>query len=116
MVPAVQVPVDRQLARVVGPLREPERVAAGRVAILPATVELVLLLVVAMDEVTSASAGQPVRIAHAVGGARALGARAGPCRRRDIRVEELETLRAKERIPGVRQHNTLYDGRYRVPT
>ncbi|MEU1156706.1 hypothetical protein ABZ369_27345, partial [Streptomyces sp. NPDC005918] len=26
-------------------------------------------------------------------------------------LAELKTLRAKERIPGNRQHNTLYDGR-----
>jgi glycerophosphoryl diester phosphodiesterase len=34
----------------------------------------------------------------------------------DFTLEELRTLRAKERIPQVRQRNTLYDGRYKVPT
>ncbi|MEV7423072.1 glycerophosphodiester phosphodiesterase [Streptomyces sp. NPDC091212] len=34
----------------------------------------------------------------------------------DFTLAELKTLRAKERIPGVRQHNTLYDGRWSVPT
>jgi glycerophosphoryl diester phosphodiesterase len=34
----------------------------------------------------------------------------------DITASELRTLRAKERIPDLRQHNTLYDDRYRVPT
>ena len=29
---------------------------------------------------------------------------------------ELKTLRAKERLPAVRQENTIYDGRYQVPT
>jgi glycerophosphoryl diester phosphodiesterase len=34
----------------------------------------------------------------------------------DFTLAELRTLRAKERIPQVRQHNTLYDGRYPIPT
>jgi len=34
----------------------------------------------------------------------------------DFTLAELRTLRAKERIPAIRQHNTLYDGRYQVPT
>jgi glycerophosphoryl diester phosphodiesterase len=34
----------------------------------------------------------------------------------DFTLAELKTLRAKERIPDVRQHNTLYNGRYQVPT
>ncbi|MEV8390320.1 glycerophosphodiester phosphodiesterase [Streptomyces sp. NPDC057539] len=34
----------------------------------------------------------------------------------DFTLAELKTLRAKERIPGVRQHNTLYDGRWEIPT
>ncbi|MDA3626034.1 glycerophosphodiester phosphodiesterase [Saccharopolyspora sp. WRP15-2] len=34
----------------------------------------------------------------------------------DFTLAELKTLRAKERIPDVRQHNTIYDGRYEVPT
>jgi glycerophosphoryl diester phosphodiesterase len=34
----------------------------------------------------------------------------------DFTLAELRTLRAKERIPALRQHNTLYDGRYQVPT
>ena len=34
----------------------------------------------------------------------------------DFTLAELETLRAVERLPQVRQENTTYDGRYRVPT
>ncbi|AWZ04113.1 MULTISPECIES: glycerophosphodiester phosphodiesterase [unclassified Streptomyces] len=34
----------------------------------------------------------------------------------DFTIAELKTLRAKERIPAVRQRNTLYDGRWDVPT
>jgi glycerophosphoryl diester phosphodiesterase len=34
----------------------------------------------------------------------------------DFTLEELKTLRARERIPEVRQRNTIYDGRYQVPT
>jgi glycerophosphoryl diester phosphodiesterase len=34
----------------------------------------------------------------------------------DLTLAELKTLRAKERLPLVRQENTLYDGRYEVPT
>ncbi len=34
----------------------------------------------------------------------------------DFTLKELKTLRAKERIPAQRQHNTLYNGRWDVPT
>ena len=34
----------------------------------------------------------------------------------DFTLAELKTLRAKERLPDIRQHNTMYDGRYQVPT
>jgi glycerophosphoryl diester phosphodiesterase len=34
----------------------------------------------------------------------------------DLTLAELLTLRAKERLPQVRQENTLYDGRWTVPT
>ena len=34
----------------------------------------------------------------------------------DFTLAELKTLRAKERIPGTREENTLYDGRWTVPT
>jgi len=34
----------------------------------------------------------------------------------DFTLAELRTLRAKERIPELRQRNTIYNGRYRVPT
>jgi glycerophosphoryl diester phosphodiesterase len=34
----------------------------------------------------------------------------------DFTLAELKTLRAKERIPAIRPRNTLYDGRYEVPT
>jgi glycerophosphoryl diester phosphodiesterase len=34
----------------------------------------------------------------------------------DFTLAELRTLRAVERLPAVRQENTMYDGRFRVPT
>ncbi|WP_299541638.1 glycerophosphodiester phosphodiesterase [uncultured Streptomyces sp.] len=34
----------------------------------------------------------------------------------DFTLAELKTLRATERIPGTRQENTLYDGRWEIPT
>ncbi|GGU18916.1 glycerophosphodiester phosphodiesterase [Lentzea flava] len=34
----------------------------------------------------------------------------------DFTLAELKTLRAKERIPAIRSRNTLYDGRFEVPT
>lgn len=34
----------------------------------------------------------------------------------DFTLAELKTLRAKERIPGTRRDNTLYDGRWTVPS
>jgi glycerophosphoryl diester phosphodiesterase len=34
----------------------------------------------------------------------------------DFTLAELKTLRAVERLPQVRQHNRLYDGRYEIPT
>ena len=34
----------------------------------------------------------------------------------DFTLAELKTLRAVERLPDVRQHNTLFDGRYEIPT
>ncbi|WP_156721542.1 glycerophosphodiester phosphodiesterase [Streptomyces apocyni] len=34
----------------------------------------------------------------------------------DFTLAELKTLRAVERIPGIRQRNTLYDGRWTVPS
>ncbi len=34
----------------------------------------------------------------------------------DFTLAELKTLRAKERIPAVRQENTIYDGRFEIPT
>ncbi|MEU8351133.1 MULTISPECIES: glycerophosphodiester phosphodiesterase [unclassified Streptomyces] len=34
----------------------------------------------------------------------------------DFTLAELKTLRATERIPGTRQRNTLYDGRWEVPS
>jgi glycerophosphoryl diester phosphodiesterase len=34
----------------------------------------------------------------------------------DFTLRELKTLRAKERIPQIRPRNTLYDGRYQIPT
>lgn len=34
----------------------------------------------------------------------------------DFTLRELKTLRARERIPAIRQRNTLYDDRYEIPT
>ena len=34
----------------------------------------------------------------------------------DFTLAELTTLRAKERLPQVRQENTMYDGRFEIPT
>src|SRR5256885_3238324 len=34
----------------------------------------------------------------------------------DFTLAELETLHAVERLPAIRQHNTMYDGLYQVPT
>ena len=34
----------------------------------------------------------------------------------DFTLAELKTLRARERIPQTRQRNTIYDGRYTIPT
>jgi glycerophosphoryl diester phosphodiesterase len=34
----------------------------------------------------------------------------------DFTLAELKTLHAKERIPDIRQHNTLWDGRYKILT
>ncbi|MEU4394151.1 glycerophosphodiester phosphodiesterase [Kribbella sp. NPDC023855] len=34
----------------------------------------------------------------------------------DFTLKELKTLRAKERIPALRQQNTVFDGKYQVPT
>jgi glycerophosphoryl diester phosphodiesterase len=34
----------------------------------------------------------------------------------DFTLAELRTLRAKERLPAVRQRNTIYDGRFQIPT
>jgi glycerophosphoryl diester phosphodiesterase len=34
----------------------------------------------------------------------------------DFTLAELKTLRARERLPAVRQENTMYDGRFEIPT
>jgi glycerophosphoryl diester phosphodiesterase len=34
----------------------------------------------------------------------------------DFTLAELKTLRAKERLPDIRQHNTIWNGRYTIPT
>jgi glycerophosphoryl diester phosphodiesterase len=34
----------------------------------------------------------------------------------DFTLSELKTLRAVERLPQIRQHNTLFNGRYQIPT
>src|SRR5437763_10191448 len=55
---AVQVRVDRQGAGVVPAHAQPDGVAAGHVPVLPAAVDLVLLLVVPVHQVLGATAGQ----------------------------------------------------------
>ncbi len=34
----------------------------------------------------------------------------------DFTLAELKTLRAVEQLPSIRRHNTLFDGRYEIPT
>ncbi|MGH9252499.1 MAG: glycerophosphodiester phosphodiesterase, partial [Acidimicrobiales bacterium] len=34
----------------------------------------------------------------------------------DFTLAELKTLRARERLPGIRAHNRFYDGRFEIPT
>ena len=34
----------------------------------------------------------------------------------DFTLAEIKTLRAEERLPDIRQHNTLYDGLFQIPT
>jgi glycerophosphoryl diester phosphodiesterase len=34
----------------------------------------------------------------------------------DLTLSELKTLRAKDRMPKIRQHNTIYNGHYTIPT
>jgi len=34
----------------------------------------------------------------------------------DFTLAEIKTLRAKERLPDIRQHNTIYDGLFQIPT
>ena len=34
----------------------------------------------------------------------------------DFTLSGIKTLRAKERLPDIRQHNTLYNGLYEIPT
>ncbi|MBE7212096.1 MAG: glycerophosphodiester phosphodiesterase [Gluconacetobacter diazotrophicus] len=34
----------------------------------------------------------------------------------DFTLAEIKTLRAKERLPGIRPENTVYDGRFEIPT
>ena len=63
----VQVLVDRQLGGVVGAHRQADGVTAGDVAVLPAAVDLVLLVVEAVHQVTRAAAGQAGAVQHAVG-------------------------------------------------
>src|SRR3954469_7565576 len=99
---AVQIPVDGQGPGRVIALRQTERVAAGRVAVLLAAVELVLLLVEAMDQVAGAAARQSVRVTYAVGrpeGVR-IGTRLRGCR--DVCVE-LERVAVVRRPPLVEE-------------
>src|ERR1700674_59369 len=58
MVLLVEVLIDRKRLRVVEALRQAARVAAGRVAILLAVVELILLLIEAVNDVFGAAARQ----------------------------------------------------------
>src|SRR3954447_2739032 len=76
----VQVAVNREVAGVIDALREAQRVTAGRVAVLLAPVELVLLLVEAMDQIARATTRQTRGVLRAV--------RAGPCRGRDELLDQ----------------------------
>src|SRR4029079_9070517 len=61
----VQVLVDRQLVGVVDTHRRPGRIAAGHIAVLLTTVQLVLLLIEAVDEVASTAARQALTVEDA---------------------------------------------------
>src|SRR5256884_4393884 len=63
MVFLVQVVIDRQGPGVEHPHGEPGRIAAGHISILLSTIELILLLVVAVNDVAGAAArlATPIR-------------------------------------------------------
>src|SRR5256885_16412564 len=63
----VQILVDRKILRFVNAHGETDGIAAGYVAILQAAVELVLLLVVAMDQVLRATARKTATLRDTVG-------------------------------------------------
>src|SRR5260370_13436677 len=67
MASLVQVLVDRKLLGVVHAHAETDRVATGDIAILLSAVQLVLLLVIAMDQVFRASPGKPLAFDDTIG-------------------------------------------------
>src|SRR4051812_12860498 len=97
---AMQVPVDGQPARCVVALGEAEGVATCGVAVLLPAVQLVLLLVEAVHEVTRASARQPVRVTNAVRRAGRARVGTGPRRRRNVCVdpERIAVVRGARRV------------------
>src|SRR4051794_32920579 len=82
----VQVLVYRQGTGVIHPLGQADRVVSGHVPVLPPAVDLVLLLVEPVHEITCAAARQAGAVGHTVRGGRA-GSRAGGRRRRDVVVD-----------------------------
>src|SRR5215470_9306533 len=64
----MQVGVDRQRSRVVDAHRKSDRVAARHVPVLPAGIELVLLLIEAVDQVARAASREAVAVGHSVRG------------------------------------------------
>src|SRR5438445_10499193 len=63
----MQVLIDRKVLRLVHAHAEADRVATGDVAILLAAVQLVLLLVVAVDQVLRAASGKSRPFGHTIG-------------------------------------------------
>src|SRR5436190_3170241 len=85
---AVQVAVDRQALGVVVAHRQPDRVAAGDIAVHQAAVQLVLLLVELVHQVAGAAAGRSLALGDAVGEAeQVVDRRAGGVGRLDVGVD-----------------------------
>ena len=96
MVLLVQPLVDRQLGRVVLAHRQADRVASDHVAVLRAAVQLVLLLVELVHQVTRAATRQPLTVRHPVREReRGLRRRAGGRRRRDQRIDQERRVRER---------------------
>src|SRR5207245_9342256 len=94
----VQVRIDRQGGRVVVTHREADGVASGHVAVLIPIVQLVLLLVEAVDYVAGAAAGQVAVARRKSVRCKDTRLRTRPRARRDVRldVERLDGEMARE--------------------